>query len=245
MLAWSGDIDVTGRRRPASYYREIVFGLRHEPYIAVRRPENYHREAVPGVWSWSDAVSSWDWNADAGSPIVVEVYSDADEVELLINGRSRGREPAGAAHRFRAEFDTAYERGQIMVIAYENGAESGRTLLRSPEGAVRLSLEADRDEIHDTVSDLSYVDLEFRDAFGTPVTSQDRPITVRIQGPGQLQGFASGRPATEESFASDTQTTFDGHALAVIRPTGPGVITVIAEAEDGLRATVNVTVAAS
>ncbi|MDD7177630.1 MAG: glycoside hydrolase family 2 TIM barrel-domain containing protein [Lachnospiraceae bacterium] len=41
MLAYCGDIDITGHRRPASYYREIVFGLRQTPYIAVQNPYQY------------------------------------------------------------------------------------------------------------------------------------------------------------------------------------------------------------
>ena len=39
LAGWVGDIDITGHRRPVSYYRETVFGLRAEPYIAVHRPE--------------------------------------------------------------------------------------------------------------------------------------------------------------------------------------------------------------
>lgn len=43
LLAESGDIDITGHRRPASYYREIVFGLRTRPYLAVKRPQHQGR----------------------------------------------------------------------------------------------------------------------------------------------------------------------------------------------------------
>jgi beta-galactosidase len=91
LVGWSGDIDITGHRRPPSYYREIVFGLRHEPYIAVQGPEYHGRKSVAGQWSWTDSVSSWSWGVREGSPVKVEVYSDADEVELLVNGRSLGR----------------------------------------------------------------------------------------------------------------------------------------------------------
>ena len=60
LTAWTGDIDITGHRRPISYYREIVFGLRPTPYVAVHRPENRHREvAIATPWSWSDALPSW------------------------------------------------------------------------------------------------------------------------------------------------------------------------------------------
>ena len=43
LTGWVGDIDITGHRRPQSYYRETVFGLRHEPYIAVHRPQFHGR----------------------------------------------------------------------------------------------------------------------------------------------------------------------------------------------------------
>ncbi|MGO7983842.1 hypothetical protein ACC691_39040, partial [Rhizobium johnstonii] len=53
LTEWCGDIDITGFRRPVSYYREIVFGLRTEPYIAVQRPENHGKQiAVATPWSW-------------------------------------------------------------------------------------------------------------------------------------------------------------------------------------------------
>ena len=59
LTAWCGDIDITGHRRPQSYYREIVFGLRAEPYLAVRRPEHHGKEiAYASPWSWSDVVST-------------------------------------------------------------------------------------------------------------------------------------------------------------------------------------------
>ena len=94
LTAWCGDIDITGHRRPQSYYREIVFGLRADPYLAVQRPE-HHGEAAAGTpWSWTDVVSSWSWAGREGAPVTVEVYADADEVELLVNGRSVGRRPA-------------------------------------------------------------------------------------------------------------------------------------------------------
>ena len=63
-------------------------------------------------WAWSDSVASWTWPGSEGAPVTVEVYSDADEVELLVNGRSLGRKPAGESHRFRAEFEAVYAAGR-------------------------------------------------------------------------------------------------------------------------------------
>jgi beta-galactosidase len=68
----------------------------------------------------------------------------------------------------------------------------------------------------------------------------DREVTVTVAGPGVLQGFGSAAPATEESYLDDVHTTFDGRALAVLRPTGPGTVTVTASAPgcDDVRVTV-------
>jgi len=231
LTAWCGDIDITGHRRPQSYYREIVFGLRADPYLAVRRPE-HHGEAGSGTpWSWSDAVSSWSWSGHEGAPVTVEVYADADEVELVLNGRSAGRRPSGKAHRYKAEFETVYEPGLLEAVAWRAGAEVGRTALRSASGPVRLDARSDRSVIAAHPGDLAFVTLNLVDAAGVLDSSARRRIGVAVKGPGVLQALGSANPASEEGFTGTTCTTFDGRALAVIRPTGAGRILVLAMAE--------------
>ncbi|MEU4226996.1 glycoside hydrolase family 2 TIM barrel-domain containing protein [Nonomuraea sp. NPDC026600] len=225
LAAWCGDVDITGYRRPASYYRETVFGLRSGPYISVQRPERYGQIVELGPWTWSDSISSWSWDGFDGKPIKVEVYSDADEVELLINGRSAGRQPAGPEHRFRCEFDTVFEPGTVVAVAYRRGREAGRFSLTSATGPVTLSAVTDRSVVRADTSDLAFVDILLVDGAGNPFT-MDRDVTVEVDGPGILMGLGSANPATEEGFGASTWRTFDGRALAVIRPTGPGSIRV-------------------
>jgi beta-galactosidase len=231
LLAWCGDIDITGYRRPASYYRETVFGLRHEPYIAVQRPENYARDCTTGQWTWSDSISSWSWDVPAGSPVRVEVYSDADEVELQLNGQTIARKPAGREHKFRADFELAYQPGQLVAIGYVAGLEQARTVLHSAAGDISLTASADRTELAADHSDLSFIAIEFRDAEGTLATNVERNVAVTVDGSGVLQGFGSARPKTEETYHAQNHTSFDGRLLAVVRPTGTGEITVTATAD--------------
>jgi|HigsolmetaGSP11D_1036233.scaffolds.fasta_scaffold04499_2 beta-galactosidase len=231
VIAYCGDIDITGHRRPASYYREIVFGLRKEPYIAVQRPQHYGRPTANNPWSWSDSISSWSWEGYEGQPIIVEVYSDADEVELVLNGERIGRAGAGEANGYRAVFDTVYEPGELVAIAYADGVESGRMTLRSAGAGLHLKVEADRVRIKADDQDLAYVSISIVDDQGIVKPLSDRKVKVTVDGAGVLQGFGSANPETEEDFTDDVHTTFDGRALAVIRPTGAGKIRVQAEAE--------------
>jgi beta-galactosidase len=241
LLAGCGDIDITGHRRPASYYRQIVFGLRTQPYLAVRRPENHGKTFTGTPWAWSDSIASWTWPGSEGAPVTVEVYSDADEVELLVNGRCLGRKPAGERHRYRAEFEALYQPGELLAVAYTGGAETGRHRLRSAAGPLQLRAEADRHVINAGGGDLAYVTLTLTDPAGTCCTGSDRPVRLEVAGHGTLIGFGSAIPATEERFDAAERQTYDGRALAVLRPTGPGTIRLTATAPDCEPAEIKIT----
>lgn len=229
--AWCGDIDITGYRRPQSYYREIVFGLRTDPYVAVQRPEHHGALAAGTPWSWTDVVASWSWAGHEGAPVTVEVYADADEVELLVNGRSVGRQPSGETYRYTSTFEASYQPGLLEAVAWRDGAAVGRTAIRSAAGPVLLRAEVDRAVIAADPQDLAFVSLSLVDADGALHVSCDRKVGVEVDGPGVLQALGSANPATEEACNGTSCTTFDGRALAIVRPIGPGLITVFAMAE--------------
>jgi beta-galactosidase len=232
LTAWSGDLDITGHRRPASFYREIVFGLRSEPYLAVLRPERHGQTVtMQSPWAWSDSVSSWTWPGFEGASVTVEIYADADEVALLQDGTEVARGAVGAVRPLVAALETVYRPGRLTAVAYRDGTETGRTSLTSATGAMLLTASTDRASIRDDATDLAYVAIELHDAAGVLVTGADTAVRVEVAGAGVLAGYGSGNPKTAERFDADTRTTFDGRALAIIRPTGTGAITVTVSTE--------------
>jgi hypothetical protein len=235
LTAWCGDLDITGWRRPASFYREIVFGLRTEPYVAVRRPEHHdHTITLQSPWAWSDSVSSWTWPGFEGRDVEVEVYADADEVALLLGGAEVARGPVGGQRPMLAVLSTVYRPGELTAVAYRDGVETGRTSLRT-SGRPVLSATTDRESLSADDDELAHLAVELRDGEGRLVTGADRPVQIEVDGAGVLAGFCSANPSTTERFDATTRTTFDGRALAVVRPTGPGTITVTVSADLGSR----------
>ncbi|WP_411557251.1 glycoside hydrolase family 2 TIM barrel-domain containing protein [Plantibacter sp. MPB07] len=230
MLAQSGTIDILGNRRPVSFWQETVWGLRSQPYIAVQRPEHHGREVLVGGWSWDDVVSSWSWAVPPGSAIKVDVYSDADEVELRRDGTIIGRAQVGVHKACIAKFDTEYHPGELTAIAIRDGIEIGSSTLRTRSDIIQLALTPDRTELTADGGDLAYLSVELSDETGTIATDVATAVSVEIEGPGILAGFGSAQPDSIEEFAAATRTTYDGRALAIIRPTGPGTITVRAAA---------------
>ncbi|WP_235480813.1 glycoside hydrolase family 2 TIM barrel-domain containing protein [Agromyces sp. Leaf222] len=229
LTAWCGDLDIVGNRRPVSYFREIVFGLRSDPFIAVHPPENHGREiAVATPWAWGDAIASWTWSGADGRPVTVDVYSDADEIELMLDGVTIGR---ARVEDFRAAIETTYRPGTLTAVAYVEGVESGRVELTTAGTSLALEARPDRPVLRADGTDLGYLALALTDGNGVVRNGVDRSVTVTVDGPAILQALGSGNPVTTESFRSATHTTFDGRALAIIRPTGAGEITVTAMAD--------------
>lgn len=233
VAAYCGDMDLLGSRRPQSYYREIVWGLRSEPYIAVQRPAHYGKKTVTTPWSWTNAISSWTWPGYEDKPIIVEVYSDADEVALMVNDVVIDRKPCGESHRFKAIFDTFYTPGTLIAVAYKDGKEVSRYQLASADMPTALAVAAESDTIALFDGALAYAGIKLIDANGILNTACDEEITVKVTGCGELLGFGSANPKNTYPYTGSVTQTFDGQALAVIRPTDTGEITVTASSSTG------------
>lgn len=217
ILGYCGDIDLIGNRRPQSYYREIVWGLRTDPYIAVERPERYGQKPDVTDWSWHDVISSWSFPGFEGRPVKVEVYCNAEEVELCLNDKIIGKAPAGEASDYIAAFELAYEPGELKALAYTDGKEIGRSILKTVGKPAGIAMKADRSVIAAGAEDLSYIDISFIDDMGNVVPYMNEKIKVTVEGEGTLQGCGSADPTTHENFFDNVTTTYDGKMLAVIR----------------------------
>lgn len=227
-ISCCSDLDITGHRRPVSYFREIVFGLRSEPYIAVSYPWVEGKTFVPVLWSFFDGISSWTWPGYENKSIVVEVYAPGDRVELWCNGRKLGE---AALDGYKATVRTTYQPGELVAIAYEKDKELGRTSLRTAGETLRLRVEADRSEIQSSDRDLAYLSIWLEDEMGIVNNMADRKVSVTVSGACELLGLGSANPKSEEDFRAGCYTTFDGHALAVLRPREAGIAKVLVEAE--------------
>ena len=230
-LAYPGDFDITGFRRPASYYREAVFGLRKKPYIAVQNPTHYGEFLIKTPWVISDATASWNWDGMEGKPAIVEVYAQGDEVELLLNGKSLGKKAAGKEAGFRTLFETTYEPGTLIAISYENGQEIGRSELATAGAERALCVEKEEYVgLKNAKQELVYVQVEMRDQNGVLASDDNQKITLSVDGEVEVLGFGSGNPKPNYNFNEGTTELFGGRAQIIVKkPEDKVTLTVTAE----------------
>jgi beta-galactosidase len=228
--SYCGDIDLIGQKKPQSYYRDVVWG-RSQLEMAVQRPLPEGKEEVLSRWGWSDELRSWTWPGFEGRPLKVRVYSAAETVRLLLNGKTIDEKPVSAGTKLTAEFEVPYAPGELKAVALQNGKELASLSFRTVGKPAKLRLVADRSTIRADRNDLVYVTVEALDRANHLVPDATVPVSFSIAGVGELAAVGSANPKHAASFRQPRHQTFHGKCLAVLRPRGgAGSITLRAEA---------------
>ena len=220
VLAGAGVIDITGTPDGSCKYASTVWGLEEQPVIAVR-PVN-HPGVRPGksVWRGTNAILSWSWQGCEGNKAEVEVYSDAAAVELLLNGKSLGKKKLKEC---KAMFKTKYAPGVLTAVAYDaSGREVSRRELVSASGLASVRVKPEKNRVKP--GEIVYVPVVIEGTNGVVESNADRKLTVTVEG-GELLGFGSANPCTEEQYHTGSFTTYYGRALAVVRAGESGKVT--------------------
>jgi beta-galactosidase len=243
-LAYCGEIDATGRKRPAAYYREVLWKTGIDPISAfVAQPAGTEdlpdRHLYPIVqphndWSLDDVHPSWSWAGQEGKPLQVVVYSEFPDVELFLNSKSLGRKPVGVDSEYKATFTVPYAPGRLVAVGYQDGKAAGRWELRTAGEPAMVKVAVDRTQLTANGADLAYVTAELVDRDGVPVYARtgDRKVKVSVTGAGALAGLGNGNPMDASSLQSGERSTFHGRAVAAIRAgatAGPVFVDIAAE----------------
>ncbi len=225
LLADSGAIDILGDPNAELFQASAVWGRLDAPAICVQ-PINHDVKPAKMVWRGTNAIPSWSWRACEGRKATVEVYFDAARIELFLNGAKVG---AARVKDCKAVFRLKYVPGTLTAVAYDaGGREIGRSSLVSAKTAyIRLLPE----KTEAAPGALVYIPVVLADADGSVESNIDRKLRVTVEG-GELLGFGSADPRTEERFDSREYTTYYGRALAVVRAGAKG--TVCVRVSDGI-----------
>lgn len=216
-LAQAGDFDLCGNVRAQGRYHQIIWGA-NDTYIFAKDPKNNGKIALIGRYGWAEGGNHWSWNCENGTVVSVDVYSRAEEVELLLNGKSLGKEPAGAECHFKAEFEVTYEAGTLTAISYQDGQEVSHDEVKTVGEPVGLKITMEKKQMAADGESLAYGIVEIVDAEGNWVpTAEDTLAKVSVEGAASLAGFGTGRGQTEENYTKGEFTSFEGRWQVILR----------------------------
>ncbi len=227
LLSESGAIDILGHVGAEAKYAAVVWGLEQKPYIGVRPMNHPGKHVTKAVWRGTNAIDSWSWQDCDGNKAIVEVYTDADQVSLFVNGQVVGKK---RVKNCKAIFKTRYVAGKIEAIAFDkNNKELSRSELVSATGQTSIRIKPEDNSVK--AGEIVYVEIDLVGENGVIKSNSDRLLKVSADG-GKLLAFGSANPCTEERYDSGSFTTYYGRALAVVRANCAGELVIHVDSDD-------------
>lgn len=213
LFYWTG-FDYRGESNPLVYPATgSSFGILD--YCGFPKDEAFYLQA----W-WTDApvlhiLPHWNLEGHEGEKVSVWAYSNCDEVELFVNGRSMGRKKMEKDSHL--EWDAVYKPGYLKAVGYKNGRKQLTRVVRTSAKAAAVSAEVFRR------GDFAVVDLSLNDAKGNFAATGCDELKASVQG-GCVYGAGNGdsgwkaveRPSQGADRTQFSWNAFNGHAQILL-----------------------------
>ena len=258
-LAYWGMIDYLGESNgwPAKGWTQGVFDISLEPKPNAYFLKSFFKPDEPLVrigiiddensLIWNDVQVgtkkfSSHWNRKEGSKVSLYTFTNADEVELLVNGKSLGRRENNVGNpkeRNRIFWkDVPYVKGSIEARAYRKGENRPLTVhkVETAGKAVRLAAETDNPDWKADGVDLQHIRINALDSKNRREYGASSKVSFKVDGPAEIAGVINGDMTSGELTVGDSRSLYNGSCAVILRSTGePGQVTLTASAGNGLK----------
>ena len=259
-LAYWGMIDYLGESHgwPAKGWAQGVFDISLEPKPIAYLLKSIFQEDKPVVHIGiidSDQNTIWNdvqvgvqrmsdhWNRIEGSSMSLWTYTNADEVELKVNGKTVGtmkNDKKNPRTRNKLKWNNVkYEKGYIEAIARTGGKIVARHRIETVGDAKKITAAADNNEWKADGMDLQHVRVEAVDSKGRRVQGANNKLTFNVEGPAEIVGVINGDITSEELTVGNTRRLFNGTATVILRSTkqpGEVKLNIVADGLKGIKA---------
>ncbi len=207
-----GLIDLAGFKKPAYYFRESLWSDKPMAYLCTE--EINDEETKKTGRGRITAAPTWNWLL--GKPIKVSCYTNCDEAELFLNGKSIGKKDLATATGRVINWEVPFSPGALTVKGYKNGKPVSEHQLVTAGKAYAIKASADISAFARTKS-LAQVVLDITDQKGTLVFNAENEVSVKVEGPAELIGLESGSSTSHEDYKAAKRNALHGKLLAYIQ----------------------------
>lgn len=189
--------------------------------------------AYKAAWSDEDVVHlfpHWNWEGQESRKIQLAAYTNCDEVELIVNGKSLGRKKAEPFERM--DWEAVYKPGKIEARGYRKGRLVVKDIRETAGRAARLTLTSSELVLNANGTDVAVINIAVRDKKGRIVPNADSLVRFSIKGEGRIIGTGNGDPCSHEPDKASQRKAFHGLCQVLVQAgKQPGEIRLKAESE--------------
>lgn len=225
-----GVFDLSLQPKPDAYFVKSMFS--EEPVVHIGIIEKSGGNIQWNGINVSAGKLSENWNREAGEKVSLYTYTNGDEVELFLNGKSLGVKKNSNDPKLRARIkwdNIAYAPGTLVAVAKKNGKVVARHQIVTTGEAVALKLVPDAENWHADGKDLMHVRIYAVDKKGRRVLNvKDAKafdkLTFTVKGDANIVAVDNGNITSDELHIGKTQlektiqrNLFQGSALVILR----------------------------
>ena len=237
-LAYWGAIDYLGESQgwPAKGWSQGVFDISLEPKPKAYLMKSFYKPEEPlvhiavidkkgdmmwnGVQTGNDGMSDH-WNRMAGQELNLITYTNAEEVELLLNGKSLGKKlnpKNDTKQRNQIRWDGInYADGKLEAIAYNNGKPIAHHKIETTGKAVKLVATPEDNQWKADGTDLMHIRIEAVDSKGRRVPMAQDELRFEVEGDAKIAAVSNGDINSEELNVTNHRRLWNGSALIILR----------------------------
>ena len=204
--------------KPKSYYMRSFFKA-DEPVVHLAILESENPQMWNGVKMAGDRMTE-NWNRQEGTKANILVYTNGDEVELLLNGKSLGRKPNPTAAKQRNQIrwgEIDYKKGKLEAVAYKNGKAVARHALETTGKPAKLLIEPDNSQWAADGTDLQHIRVTAVDSKGRRCLSVNDELTFTVEGDARIVAVTNGDITSDELNVTDHRSLWQGQAMVILR----------------------------
>ena len=216
---WSqGVFYISLEPKPKAYYMRSFFKP-DEPVVHLAVLESENAEMWNGVKMGNDRMTE-NWNRKEGTKANIYIYTNGDEVELLLNGKSLGRKANPKEPKLRNQIrwgEIDYKKGKLEAVAYKNGKAIARHALETTGKPVKLIVEPDNSQWKADGMDLQHVRVTAVDSKGRKVLTCNDEITFEATGDAKIVAVTNGDITSDELNVTNHRQLWQGSAMVILR----------------------------
>jgi beta-galactosidase len=236
-FVWTG-FDYRGE--PAPYYWPCV-----SSQFGIMDTCGFPKDAFYYYQSWwtpqpvLHVFPHWNWPGKEGQSISVWVYSNCDEVELLLNGSSLGKQAMPRLSHL--EWKVAYVPGVLLARGFNNGKQIADAKQETTGEPATIRLRSHQEILQADGQDVALIEVAIVDAQGRIVPVAGNKVNFAVDGPAKIIGVGNGDPACHEPDKASARSAFNGLAQVIVQSQKqPGEITLSAASPGLASATVKI-----
>ena len=214
-----GVFDISLEPKPKAYFMKSFF-MPEEPLVHIAVIDSKNDVMWNGVQTGNDGMSDH-WCRQPGTELTLVTYTNADEVELRLNGKSLGKKqnPKGdSKQRNQIKWEgITYADGKLEAIAYNSGKDVARHQIETTGKAVSLRVTPEDSEWRADGTDLMHLRIEAVDNKGRRVPMAQDELKFEIEGDASIVAVSNGDINSDELNVTDHRHLWNGSALVILR----------------------------